>query len=55
MSILGKQFLEIHFCLIGQNITIPCSKTAAENNIRILQRKRKGGSMQVDDHLFLQY
>ena len=36
MSILGKQFLEIHFCLTSQNIITPCFKRAAQNKIGIL-------------------
>ena len=31
MSKLGKQFLEIHFCLTRQNIITPCHKRAVQN------------------------
>ena len=33
MSKLGKQFLEIHFCLTSQNIITPCHKRAVQNKV----------------------
>ena len=33
MSKLGKQFLEIHFCLTSQNIITPCHKRAIQKKI----------------------